>query len=637
MAPKRCGAENRKRKASQICEAMTLSKTLKFMFDRQHERLRDEPPLADQGAERIESDIALDAKEAEGEAEEDERVQTPPDEHNEEGCELYNTLPEETEEPSSDSRLNCSFNECTEASECTTVPGSSTEENAEDLKSDIVDFGSVDFCELRRNRALKSSMVNASPYHPSAEDVSKLPATKFGTENFSRRLPSGIFIKSNGCKRQWLTYSKCKNALFCIPCCIFYDGPAGQNVFAVPPGFSNWRRAHEKVKKHETLQAHLESRRDFATWRVNKTVDSVAQKQEQAEHRRRIMVLERLVDIVVHLAVQNSAFRGTSDCIEDLRCGNFLGLVKLMARRDPLLKSHLAQHADQGRGSLSYLSAPSQNEIIRLTAQCVRDEIIGKVKLANFFAILADTTVDRGRVDQLSICLRFVLVTDTVEIHEHFLGFLEVRQGDAQGLTSLIVDFIEASGLSMQQCRAQGYDGAPVMSGSKNGVAAKIKSMQPLAEYVHCAAHSLQLVLRDAAQVNNMVVTMFGVLHSVYCLFASSAHKWAVLTDALSGKKTVKRVDTTRWEARYDAVDAIISSFVEITNALRVLGDKYPENQALVDGCLKHLKKKNFQILLHAWKAILKSARVTSKALQAESCTVPGAAGLLKGLLLEVS
>ena len=41
----------------------------------------------------------------------------------------------------------------------------------------------------------------------------------------------------------------------------------------------------------------------------------------------------------------------------------------------------------------------------------------------------------------------------------------------------------------------QGYDGASTMSGKEKGVQAIVKESYPLAVYVHCSAHILNLVL----------------------------------------------------------------------------------------------------------------------------------------------
>ena len=68
----------------------------------------------------------------------------------------------------------------------------------------------------------------------------------------------------------------------------------------------------------------------------------------------------------------------------------------------------------------------------------------------------------------------------------------------AADMTKEIIDIVESKGLSFDQCRRQGCDSASTMSGAYGGVQKFIHEKQPLAFYVHCAAHNLNLVVNDA-------------------------------------------------------------------------------------------------------------------------------------------
>lgn len=64
-----------------------------------------------------------------------------------------------------------------------------------------------------------------------------------------------------------------------------------------------------------------------------------------------------------------------------------------------------------------------------------------------------------------------------------------------------ILNFIAKKRISKNQCRGQGYDRAKVMSGVYSGVQERIKRLEKSAEYVHCAAHNLNLVLKDVDKI----------------------------------------------------------------------------------------------------------------------------------------
>jgi len=54
-------------------------------------------------------------------------------------------------------------------------------------------------------------------------------------------------------------------------------------------------------------------------------------------------------------------------------------------------------------------------------------------------------------------------------------------------------------GLHLDDIVGQGYDGAASMSSERVGLQARIRAEAPLAVYVHCSGHSLNLVIALAA------------------------------------------------------------------------------------------------------------------------------------------
>lgn len=67
------------------------------------------------------------------------------------------------------------------------------------------------------------------------------------------------------------------------------------------------------------------------------------------------------------LASRNLPFRRTTDNLGDVRNGNFLGTLELLAHYDPLLSDHLQKVSEKtGARMTHYLSPESQNEFIEL-------------------------------------------------------------------------------------------------------------------------------------------------------------------------------------------------------------------------------------------------------------------------------
>ena len=80
---------------------------------------------------------------------------------------------------------------------------------------------------------------------------------------------------------------------------------------------------------------------------------------------------------------------------------------------------------------------------------------------------------------------------------------------DAQTITDKIISSVTSWGMNMDNLVGQGYDGAPTMSSSKNGVHAKIRNHYKNATYVHCRSHVLALALAAGCKQVTEIQTLF--------------------------------------------------------------------------------------------------------------------------------
>lgn len=98
-----------------------------------------------------------------------------------------------------------------------------------------------------------------------------------------------------------------------------------------------------------------------------------------------------------------------------------------------------------------------------------------------------------------------------------------------KGLAKLIIDNLQHLGIDTTYLRGQqGYDGAASMSGKFNGVQAHNKDTHPLAIYVHCSAHVLNLVvskLCSATQIRNYLETLGKVRKNQFFKYILKIHQ----------------------------------------------------------------------------------------------------------------
>jgi len=124
-----------------------------------------------------------------------------------------------------------------------------------------------------------------------------------------------------------------------------------------------------------------------------------------------------------------------------------------------------------------------------------------------------DSIPDISHQEQLIIVVHFVsFKNDQFKIYEHFLGFIKESSKTGAAITSTILKFLSTNNSDIQNLRGQGYDIGSNMKGKNNGVQQLILDKNPLAFFVPCACHSLNLVVNDAADALLESFSFFSIV-----------------------------------------------------------------------------------------------------------------------------
>ncbi len=83
------------------------------------------------------------------------------------------------------------------------------------------------------------------------------------------------------------------------------------------------------------------------------------------------------------------------------------------------------------------------------------------------------------------------------------------------------------------------------MKGKDKGVQKKILDLNPRPFYIPRSAHSLNLVVNDAAKCCLEATNFFSLVQQIYKYFSASTHRWQVLSNHISNF-TVKPLSETR-------------------------------------------------------------------------------------------
>ena len=216
-----------------------------------------------------------------------------------------------------------------------------------------------------------------------------------------------------------------------------------------------------------------------------------------------------------------------------------------------------------------YTSPAIQNDIANILGSQVKNTILKQVRRAEFFSLVADEVTDSSNREQLAIVLRYV-DPDDLQIREDLVEFIECDAGvTGNAVAKKLTGFIESCGLDPNKIRGQAYDGAGNMAGKVKGAAAIITSEYPLALYLHCTSHSLNLAVVKSLEVQN-VCNMIGIINKVSLFFQAHPKRQRKLEEAIdvsvptSSVHKLKDLCRTRWVERIDAVQRFKDLFCPI-------------------------------------------------------------------------
>ena len=342
--------------------------------------------------------------------------------------------------------------------------------------------------------------------------------------------------------------------------------------------------------------------------------------------------------MVIFLGQRGLAFRGASLRIGDVDNGNFLGLLELLAHYDPIVEEHVTnvQVAQQKGERLHahYLSPESQNEFISLCAARVRKYILDERELAKYYSIMVDATPDSSHIEQTTFILRFLTKdNECYEVNERFLAFADCCQKTGIEIANLILETLKEYGISIDDCRGQGYDNAANMSGKYNGVQQHISSVNPLCLYSPCGCHSLNLCGVDSASSCIEAVTYFGMVQTIYNLFSSSPQRWQILQRNISC--SLHGLSGTRWTDRVASVRPFAAYLPSLKVALQQLLtlNLTPRTTTEVNGAIKYVSSFTCLVISSVWLKVLVAIDQRNQIIQARKATIDVEVCNLKSLL----
>ncbi|VVC36541.1 Ribonuclease H-like domain,HAT, C-terminal dimerisation domain,Domain of unknown function DUF4371 [Cinara cedri] len=316
--------------------------------------------------------------------------------------------------------------------------------------------------------------------------------------------------------------------------------------------YDDWDHITIAINRHENSTFYLESCKAYNVYSRNLGIDNQTKKQIDSEAEYWTAILTRVIDVSITLGCQNLSFRGHREDSNTNNPGNFMAIIKLLAKYDPILATLL----EKPKGSVKYLSHKIQDQIISLIEIEIKKNILAAVTAAPFFSLILDTTQD-------------IRIPISIEIREDFIGFTEAEGGTGRAMEEQSMKQFKENGLDIIKFRGIGLDGAANMSGKYNGLQVCLRQRQKKAKHVHCASHNLNLIVNDCVKDLKEIRKFCGVLESLYTYFGNSILRWAKLKkESREITRSLKRLCPTRWSSRIDCLVSLNHMYPDIMKVL---------------------------------------------------------------------
>ena len=181
-----------------------------------------------------------------------------------------------------------------------------------------------------------------------------------------------------------------------------------------------------------------------------------------------------------------------------------------------------------------------------------QDHIKSEIFRSDFLAIMSVETTDMQDKTQMVVVFRYEIDGKLVE---RFWSFYNPPNLTAEALSAILLQELQTvAGNSSEKLIAQTYDDAANLSGSRNGVQARVKEHYPFAHFIHCYAHKLNLVIQKSCSQNKSVLVFFNNLSGIPSYFSNS-QQMAVLDEV--AHCCIPRSSATRWNFKSRIVQTV--------------------------------------------------------------------------------
>lgn len=419
-------------------------------------------------------------------------------------------------------------------------------------------------------------------------------------------------------KNKWLCGCDEKNAFFCFPCVLFRGDCSWSK-----DGVTDLIHLNDKIKNHEKSKEHMNAVMSLSMLgKVNIQTQLSSHYQQSIEkHNEKVnknrYILNLIINCIRFCGAFELALRGHKESEDSENRGIFRELINFSAQLDNELKEHLNKSS-----AFTGTSKTIQNDLLECMLKVYHDEVTKEINNADYTAVIADDTTDVSCQFQLVMLMRYIIGGRPVE---RFWKFLNPQGHDARAISNCILEELEPLiGNNPNKLVAQSYDGASVMSGRFNGVQKLIQDKYQYANFIHCYAHQVNLVMSKAGSINRQARIFFSNLTGICAFFSNSSQRTEIL-DAVVQRR-LPRGSQTRWNFHSRGVKTVYDYRKDLITVMEIIENRDDITlQTTITQASSYkllLKDEHFVFWLSFFNRVMPHVEIIFKQLQTK-CTDP--------------
>ncbi|XP_078483234.1 E3 SUMO-protein ligase KIAA1586-like [Ciona intestinalis] len=261
----------------------------------------------------------------------------------------------------------------------------------------------------------------------------------------------------------------------------------------------------------------------------------------------------------------------------------------------------------------------------------VQSEILTEIRESKYHTLVVDESTDISVSKMLILYFKYRKTTS--DVHQTmFGGILNLISCTACAIVTAIKEFYSFHKLDLMRMVMFTSDGASVMLGRCNGVAAQLKQIIPHLTEQHCVAHREDLGIGDAWKRVPVVKEIETLLRTVYTVFCRSSTKKAQFREManVTEHKAVsfKPLNEVRWLSRYFAVKALMQNYEALIFYFE--NEVSENNDPISKYCLKRLTDKTNRVNVAVLHDVLYDLSELTKSFQKTTLTTLEAVDLAR-------